>query len=117
MSDAVPDFAAMTAEELADWQYAHRDRPLGVPLGEEEDITDQVRITKPLGVTMSFRTSVEEAQAIREAAAAAGTSLSEWIRWAAMRAARDTAVPAPRHAAISRARELLQQAQRELGSV
>ena len=52
-------------------------------------------------MTMSFRLPAEEADAIREAAAAAGTSLSEWIRWATMRAARDTDVPPPRHAAIS----------------
>jgi hypothetical protein len=66
---------------------------------------------------MSFRLPAEEADAIREAAAAAGTSLSKWIRWATMRAARDIDVPPPRHAAISRARELLSQAEDELGRV
>jgi hypothetical protein len=41
-------------------------------LGEEVE----VEVVKPLRVTMSFRLPAEEAEAIREAAAAAGTSLA-----------------------------------------
>lgn len=99
----------MSDAELAEYHWEHRDDELG----EEVDF----EIAKPLRITMSFRLPAEEADAIREAAAAAGTSLSEWIRWATMRATRDTGVPPPRHAAISRARELLLQAEHELGSV
>jgi len=99
----------MSDAELAEHHWQHREDELG----EEVDF----EIVKPLRVTMSFRLPAEEADAIREAAAAAGTSLSEWIRWATMRAARDTDVPPPRHAAISRARELLSQAEDELGRV
>jgi hypothetical protein len=99
----------MSDAELAEHHWQHRDDALG----EEVDF----EIVKPLRVTMSFRLPAEEADAIREAAAAAGTSLSEWIRWATMRAARDIDIPPPRHAAISRARELLSQAEDELGRV
>jgi hypothetical protein len=99
----------MSDAELAEHHWQHRDETLGEEVAFE--------IVKPLRVTMSFRLPAEEAEAIREAAAAAGTSLSEWIRWATMRAARDIDVPPPRHAAISRARELLSQAEDELGRV
>ncbi|MGH3926101.1 MAG: plasmid mobilization protein [Pseudonocardiaceae bacterium] len=99
----------MNDAELAEHHWEHRDDELG------EEV--EFEVAKPLRVTMSFRLPGEEADAIREAATAAGTSLSEWIRWAAMRAARDADVPPPRHAAISRARELLLQAEHELGSV
>lgn len=99
----------MSDAELAEHHWQHRDDELG------EEV--EFEIAKPLRVTMSFRLPAEEADAIREAAAATGTSLSEWIRWAAMCAARDTDVPPPRHAAISRARELLLQAEHELGNV
>jgi hypothetical protein len=98
----------MSDAELAEYHWQHRDDELG------EEV--EFEVAKPLRVTMSFRLPAEEADAIREAAATAGTSLSEWIRWAAMRAARED-VPPPRHAAISRARELLQQAEHELDSV
>jgi hypothetical protein len=106
-TDKQPD--EMNEAELAQYHWQHRDDELG----EEVDF----EVTRPLRVTMSFRLPADEADVIREAASAAGTSLSEWIRWATMRAARDTDVPPPRHAAISRARELLQQAEHELGSV
>jgi uncharacterized protein (DUF1778 family) len=99
----------MSDAELAEYHWQHRDDKLG------EEV--EFEIAKPLRVTMSFRLPAQEADAIREAATAAGTSLSEWIRWATMRAARDTDVPPPRHPAISRARELLLQAEHELGSV
>jgi hypothetical protein len=99
----------MSDAELAEYHWQHRDDKSG------EEV--EFEIAKPLRVTMSFRLPAPEADAIREAAAAAGTSLSEWIRWATMRAARDTDVPPLRHAAISRARELLLQAEHELGSV
>lgn len=105
--DKHPD--EMSEAELAEYHWQHRDDEFG----EEVDFD----VSKPLRVTMSFRLPADEADVIREAAAAAGTSLSEWIRWAAMRAAHETDVPPPRHAAISRARELLQQAEHELGSV
>ena len=99
----------MSDAELAEYHWQHRDDELGEKVKFE--------VAKPLRVTMSFRLPAEEADAIREAAAAAGTSLSEWIRWATNRAARYTDVPPPRHAAISRARELLLQAAHELGRV
>jgi hypothetical protein len=99
----------MSDAELAEYHWEHRDDELG------EEV--EFEVAKPLRVTMSFRLPAQEADAIRAAAAAAGTSLSEWIRWATMRAARDTDVPPPQHAAISRARELLQQAEHELDNV
>ncbi|MCA1707460.1 MAG: hypothetical protein LC808_31010 [Actinobacteria bacterium] len=77
----------MSDAELAEYHREHRDDELG----EEVDF----EVAKPLRVTMSFRLPAEEADVIREAAAAAGTSLSEWIRWATMRAAHDTDVPPP----------------------
>lgn len=64
----------MSDAELAEHHWQHRDDELG------EEV--EFEIAKPLRVTMSFRLPAEEADAIREAAAAAGTSLSEWIRWA-----------------------------------
>jgi hypothetical protein len=99
----------MSEAELAEHHWQHREDELGAQV--------DVEVVKPLRVTMSFRLPAEEADAIREAAAAAGTSMSEWIRWATMRVARDADVPPPRHAAISRARELLSQAEDELGRV
>lgn len=99
----------MSDAELTEHHWQHRDDELG------EEV--EFEIVKPLRVTMSFRLPAEEADVIREAAATAGTSLSEWIRWATMRAAHDADVPPPRHAAISRARELLLQAEQELGHV
>ncbi|MGQ0779364.1 MAG: hypothetical protein ACT4NY_33945 [Pseudonocardiales bacterium] len=99
----------MSDAELAEHHWQHRDEELG------EEV--EFEIAKPLRVTMSFRLPAEEADVIRAAAATAGTSLSEWIRWATMRVAHDAEVPPPRHAAISRARELLLQAEQELGHV
>ncbi|MGH3834070.1 MAG: plasmid mobilization protein [Pseudonocardiaceae bacterium] len=99
----------MSDAELAEYHWQHRDDGLG------EEV--EFEVAKPLRVTMSFRLPAQEADAIRAAATAAGTSLSEWIRWATMRATHDTEVPPPRHAAISRARELLLQAEHELGNV
>jgi hypothetical protein len=99
----------MSDTELAEYHWQHREDELG------EEV--EFEFAKPLRVTMSFRLPAAEADAIRKAAAVAGTSLSEWIRWATTRAARDTDVPPPRHAAISRARELLLQAEHELGNV
>lgn len=63
--------------ELAEWQYAHRDE-----LDAEEGELVDVEISPQLSVTMSFRLPGAEADAIREAARSAGTSLSEWIRQA-----------------------------------
>jgi len=47
-----PDFDTMTDAELADYQYAHRDDPLGA----EADLLDvEMEIAHPLPVSMSFR--------------------------------------------------------------
>ncbi|MGH3802844.1 MAG: DUF6887 family protein [Pseudonocardiaceae bacterium] len=70
-----PDFETMTDVELADYQYAHRDDPLGA----EADL-EEVEIAHPLSVSMSFRLPPLEASAIRAAAEQAGMSVSDWIR-------------------------------------
>lgn len=65
----------LSEEELASWQYEHRDE-LDADRGEEVDVV----VAADLAVTMSFRLSGPEADAIRAAAQAAGLTLSEWIR-------------------------------------
>jgi hypothetical protein len=52
------DFKTMTDTELADYQYSHRDDPLGV----EADLKE-VEIAHPLSVSMSFRLPPAEAGA------------------------------------------------------
>ncbi|MDQ2790582.1 MAG: hypothetical protein DLM60_12430 [Pseudonocardiales bacterium] len=71
------DFATMTDAELADYQYAHPDEPLG----DEAELEDvEVEIAHPLSISMSFRLPPDEASTIRAAAARAGMSVSDWIR-------------------------------------
>lgn len=65
----------LSEAELAEWQYDHRDE-LDAHLGEPVDVT----MADDLAVTISFETSGAEADAIRRAAAAAGVSMSTWIR-------------------------------------
>lgn len=71
----------LTDAELAEWQYAHRDQ-----LEAEEGDPVEFEIASQVSVTMSFRLSGTEADAIRKAAHEAGMSLSEWIRQAAAHA-------------------------------
>lgn len=72
-----PDFDTMTDAELADYQYAHRDDPLGA----EADLLDvEMEIAHPLSVSMSFRLPPQEASAIRAAAERSGMTMSDWIR-------------------------------------
>ena len=71
-----PDFETMTDAELADYQYAHRDDPLGAE-AELEEV--EVEIAHPLSVSMSFRLPAHEASAIRAAAVQAGVNVSDWI--------------------------------------
>lgn len=66
-----------TEGELAAWQYDHRDE-----LDSKEGEKVEVDISPQLSVTLSFRLPGAEADAIRQAATAAGMSLSEWIRQA-----------------------------------
>jgi hypothetical protein len=69
------DLNEMTDAELAEWQYAHRDE-----LEAEEGELVDVEFAPQVSVTMSFRLSGAEADAIRDAANDAGLSVSEWIR-------------------------------------
>lgn len=66
----------MTDAELADWHYAHREELNADPGEPVEDL----EISPNISITMSFRLSGAEADAIREAAAEAGVNFSEWIR-------------------------------------
>lgn len=65
----------MTEEQLADWQYAHRQQ-MDADEGDEVDVD----ISPRLSVTMSFRLPADEADAIRTTASRAGMTLSDWIR-------------------------------------
>jgi hypothetical protein len=69
------DLNEMTDAEFAEWQYAHRDE-----LDAEEGEPVDVEFAPQVSVTMSFRLSGAEADAIRDAAKDAGVSVSEWIR-------------------------------------
>lgn len=62
-------------EELAEWQYVHRNE---LESGADEEV--EVEISPHLSVTISFRLPGAEADEIRQAARDAGLSLSEWIR-------------------------------------
>lgn len=78
----------MTEAELAEYQWEHRDDDLGEQV--------EFEVASPLAVTMSFRLPASEAARIRQAAEAAGMSLSEWIRRACEDAATVDAAAAPR---------------------
>lgn len=82
------DFETMTDAELADYQYAHRDTPLGAD-ADLEDV--EVEIAHPFSVSMSFRLPAHEAEAIRSAAEQAGMSVSDWIRGVCSAAASEDA--------------------------
>lgn len=112
------DFEAMTDAELADYQYAHRDAPLGAD-ADLEDVG--VEIAHPLSVSMSFRLPPHEAKAMRSAAEQAGMSVSDWIRRACSAAAsEDTSVDAPvpvQRVNVTKARRLVAELDRELQRV
>lgn len=108
------DFETMTDAELADYQYAHRD----APLGDDADLEEvRVEVARPLSVSMSFRLPPVEASAIRHAAAQAGLSVSDWIRSTCSAAlstrAPDPPVPAPR-VKLTKARRLASELEKEL---
>lgn len=109
-----PDFDTMTDAELADYQYTHRDNPLG----DEADLQDvEVDIAHPLSVSMSFRLPPKEASAIRAAAERAGMSMSDWIRGvcAAAEGTTPVAAPVPRQRVnMERARRLVAELDKEL---
>jgi uncharacterized protein (DUF1778 family) len=106
------DFETMTDTELADYQYSHRDDPLGV----EADLKE-VEIAHPLSVSMSFRLPPAEADAIRAAAEQAGMSVSDWIRGVCSTAAgKDAPVPVQR-VNMAKARRLVAGLDRELTRV
>lgn len=71
--------AEMTDAELAEYYYAHRDDPAMV--GEE------VAYTPPRGARVAVRLSFDEERRIREAAEAAGMTVSAFLRQAALTAA------------------------------
>ncbi len=108
------DFETMTDAELADYQYAHPDEPLG----DETELQDvEVEIVHPLSVSMSFRLPPDEASAIRAAAGRAGMSVSDWIRGRCSADAEGTpaatAVPVQR-VNMTKARRLVAELDREL---
>lgn len=104
--------------ELADYQYAHRDDPLG----SEADLEEvEVEIAHPLSVSMSFRLPPHEASAIRAAAEQAGMNVSDWIRRVCSAAAgKDAPVDAPvplQRVNMTKARRLVAELDRELKRV
>lgn len=113
-----PDFDTMTDAELADYQYAHRDDPLGA----EADLLDvEMEIAHPLSVSMSFRLPPQEASAIRAAAERSGMTMSDWIRGVCAGAAEGTApvaAPVP-HQRVNmvKARRLVAELDKELKRV
>jgi uncharacterized protein (DUF1778 family) len=113
-----PDFETMTDAELADYQYTHRDDPLGAEADLEEV---EVEIAHPLSVSMSFRLPPHEANAIRAAAEQTGMSVSDWIRGVcSAAAAKDASVDAPvpvQRVNMTRARRLVAELDRELKRV
>ncbi|MBA2471571.1 MAG: hypothetical protein DLM61_26660 [Pseudonocardiales bacterium] len=112
-----PDFDIMTDAELADYQYAHRDNPLG----DDADLQEvEVDIAQPLSVSMSFRLPPNEASAIRAVAERAGMSMSDWIRavCAAAAEAAPVAAPVPRQRVnMAKARRLVAELDKELRRV
>jgi uncharacterized protein (DUF1778 family) len=106
----------MTDAELADYQYAHRDDPLGA----EADL-EEVEIAHPLSVSMSFRLPPHEASAIRAAAEQAGMNVSDWIHGVCSAAAgKDAPVDAPvpvQRVNMTKARRLVAELDRELKRV
>lgn len=112
------DFETMTDAELADYQYAHRDTPLGAD-ADLEDV--EVEIAHPFSVSMSFRLPAHEAEAIRSAAEQAGMSVSDWIRGVCSAAAsEDASVDAPvpvQRVNMTKARRLVAELDRELQRV
>ncbi|MDQ3886927.1 MAG: hypothetical protein M3308_07985 [Actinomycetota bacterium] len=108
-------FETMTDAELADYQYAHRDAPLG-PEADLEEV--EVEVAHPLSVSMSFRLPPHEASAIRAAAERAGMSVSDWIRGVCSAAAdKDAPVDAPvpvQRVNMTKARRLVAELDKEL---
>lgn len=109
------DFGSMTDAELADYQYTHRDDPLG----DEADLEEvEIDIAHRLSVSMSFRLSPDEASEIRAAAERAGISVSDWIRGVCAGAADSAApvtAPVPRQRVnMAKARRLVAELDKEL---
>ena len=77
MSDKQPD--SMTEAELADYYYAHRDDP--------EMVGESVDYVPPRAARVAVRLNLEEEQRIREAAQAAGMTVSAFLRQAGLTAA------------------------------
>lgn len=77
MTDKQPE--QMTEAELADYYYAHRDDP--------DMVGEQVDYVAPRAARIGVRLSFEEERRIREAAEAAGMSVSAFLRQAGMTAA------------------------------
>lgn len=109
------DFDTMADAELADYQYTHRDDPLG----DEADLEEvEIDIAHRLSVSMSFRLPPDEASEIRAAAERAGISVSDWIRGVcagAADSAAPVAAPVPRQRVnMAKARRLVAQPDKEL---
>lgn len=114
-----PDFETMTDAELADYQYTHRDDPLG-PEADLEEV--EVEIAHPLSVSMSCRLPPRMRPAPSRAAAdQAGMSVSDWIRGVCSAAAgKDACVDAPvpvQRVNMTKARRLVAELGRELKRV
>jgi hypothetical protein len=110
-----PDFETMTDAELADYQYTHRNNPLG---GEADLEEIEVEIAHPLSVSMSFRLPPPEASAIRAAAEQAGMSVSEWIRGVCSAAAGKDVTPVPaQRVNMTKARRLVAELDKELNRI
>lgn len=71
--------ADMTEAELADHYYAQRDNP--------EMVGDQVDYVPPRAVRLAVRLSFEEELRVRQAAQAAGMTVSAFLRQAGLTAA------------------------------
>jgi uncharacterized protein (DUF1778 family) len=77
MTDKQPE--QMTEDELADYYYAHRDDP--------NAIGEQVDYVPPRAARVAVRLSFEEEHRIRQAAEAAGMSVSAFLRQVGLTAA------------------------------
>ncbi len=82
MNDKQPD--EMTEAELADYYYARRDDP--------EMVGESVDYVPPRGARVAVRLNLEEERRIREAAHAAGMTVSAFLRQAGLTAAAERVV-------------------------
>lgn len=86
---------------MADWHEKHRGELDAAAEADEDEVVD-LTVAEGLSVTMSFRLPAAEAETIRQAAADAGTSLSEWIRAACATTVHGRVIR-PRNAALDEA--------------